>query len=77
MLLTIGIGRFQKEDYYVENNSNKNLAMKENSFNTFLLIISNISHEAFNDNAQNHSFEVWRRTKGLWGIFEHVLINSE
>ena len=58
MLLTIGIGRFQKEDYYVGNNSNKNLAMKENSFNTFLLIISNISHEAFNDNAQNHSFEV-------------------
>ena len=32
--------------------------MKENSFNTFLLIISNISHEAFNDNAQNHLFEV-------------------
>ena len=58
MLLTIGIGRFQKEDYYVGNNSNKNLAMKENSFNTFLLIISNISHEAFNDNAQNYSVEV-------------------
>ena len=55
MLLTIGIGRFQKEDYYVGNNSNKNLAMKENSFNTFLLIISNISHEAFNDNA-THRF---------------------
>lgn len=32
--------------------------MKENSFNTFLLIISNISHEAFNDNAQNYSVEV-------------------
>ena len=32
--------------------------MKENSFNTFLLIISNISHEAFNDNTQIHSVEV-------------------